>query len=916
MANWQKFLLVIGVLSSLAIALYFGLMPTEKVDFNTDIRPIVNKNCIACHGGVKQNGGLSFLFREDALSTETESGLQAIIPGDPENSELMKRLVHHDAEIRMPLEKDPLSKDEIELIRKWIKQGAEWQDHWAFIKPVKITPPATTFESYVRNDVDRFILEKLERINLSPSREADKETLLRRVSLDIIGYPLAAEDQNVFLKDTSEDAYEKLVDRLLASPQYGEKWTSLWLDLARYADSKGYEKDMKRSMWPYRDWIIRSLNDDMPYDQFITEQLAGDLLPTPSPKQIIATAFHRNTMSNDEGGTNDEEFRTASIIDRVNTTFDVFQGITMGCAQCHSHPYEPIRHQEYYRFMSYFNNTVDADLPSDFPLYSDLYTPENSDHADSIIRYVEQLTGEKYFRKTDNTFVKRRKFLLPLLEAEDSDDYNYGVQNSTGINWTEDGLYKDGLTYVLYKNIPIHDYNSVTIRYRSATGKSIIECRLDSVNGLSIGEVTLRFTNGKFANVQMPLKSVEGSHHVYFVLSNDLNDHHNQGPADFDWFRLNHKNEKSINPPLLVLQEELRKIPRLKMPVQKELPKSLQRSNFVFVRGNFLTKGEAVEPGIPGIYKIQHNSAAENRLGVAEWLTSKDNPLTARVAVNRIWEQLFGYGLVETLEDFGSQGSKPSHAELLDWLAVKFMVDYNWSTKKLIKEIVCSATYRQSSTTSPEALSKDFRNVYLSHFTRTRLTAEQIRDQALAVSGLMTTKMYGPPVMPYQPEGIWQVVYSGDEWKTSSGEDQHRRSVYTHWRRTSPYPSSLSFDAMSREVCATRRIRTNTPLQALVLLNDTVYVESAIALAQKVNSSVKLPAEKITLAYKTALGKMPTAKTLHSLVNLYNESLLFYKNNPTRIAAMTSGDTKTPEVAALSAVSNAILNLDDFLTKP
>jgi hypothetical protein len=913
--NWQKKLLI-GVVCVLSITLYFALKPEKKIDFNTDIRPILNKNCITCHGGVKQNGGLSFLFREDAVSSETDSGLQAIIPGDPENSELMKRIVHHDAEIRMPLEKDQLSKVEIELLREWIKQGAEWQDHWAFVKPVKPVPPETNFESHVRNDIDRFILKKLEHLDLKPSPEADKETLLRRVSLDLIGYPLSAEDQNIFLNDTDEDAYEKLVDRLLASPQYGEKWTSLWLDLARYADSKGYEKDMKRSMWPYRDWLIRSLNADMPYNQFITEQLAGDLIPSPTPGQIIATAFHRNTMSNDEGGTNDEEFRTVSIIDRVNTTFDVFQGITMACAQCHSHPYEPIRHEEYYRFMAYFNSTVDADLPSDFPLYSDLYTPENNSNADSILHFVEQLAGEKYFRKTDNTFVKRRKFLLPLLEAEDCDDYNYGVQNNSGINWTEDGVYKDGLTYILFRNIPISDYSSVTIRYRSATGKSILECRLDSVNGPSIGKVILGFTNGKFINLQMPVKFAEGNHAVYFVLSNDLNGHHNQGPADFDWFRLNDKHASTQNKSMLALQEKLQKIPRTKMPIQKELPQTMHRPDFIFVRGNFLNKGEAVKPGIPGIYKTESNNLPANRMDVAEWLTSKDNPLTSRVAVNRIWEQLFGYGLVETLEDFGSQGSRPSHAELLDWLALRFMVDHNWSTKKLIKEIVCSATYRQSSTTSPEALVKDFRNVYLSHFSRTRLSAEQIRDQALAVSGLISKKMYGPSVMPYQPEGIWQVVYSGDEWRTSAGEDRYRRSVYTHWRRTSPYPSSLSFDAMSREVCATRRIRTNTPLQALVLLNDTVYVESAIALAQKVNHSVKMPTDQIQIAYKIALGKMPTEKTLRALLKLYTESLQFYKNNSVRTAAMTSKDAKTPEAAALSAVSNAILNLDDFLTKP
>jgi len=491
-----------------------------------------------------------------------------------------------------------------------------------------------------------------------------------------------------FIADPSSEAYQQLVDGLLASEHYGEKWASFWLDLARYADSQGYQKDnLRPTMWMYRDWVIDAFNKDMPFDQFTIEQLAGDLLPEPSDNQILATAFHRNTMNNDEGGTDDEEFRVAAVLDRVSTTFEVWQGTTLSCVQCHTHPYDPIKHEEYYNVYAYFNNTRDNDLTNDEPNAKLLSGPQKTLKADFGIQI-------KQFKADEDTVSKA---------------------------------------------------------YRTAV------------------------------NSYMNIRPV-------------------------------------------------------KVPIMKELSSDSSRTSHVFVRGNWLVHGEKVEPAVP---RALNNSTANpsNRLELAEWLTDSENPLTARVVVNRFWEQLFGLGLVETLEDFGSQGSPPVHPELLDWLAVQLAQKHNWSVKSMLKQMVMSATYRQSSKVNPQLLELDPYNKLLARGPRVRLSAEQIRDQALEVSGLLNNRVYGPNVMTSLPEGVWNVIrHVGGGWKTSiQPKDQNRRALYTFWRRVSPYPSMMSFDATSREFCVSRRIRTNTPLQAFVTLNDPVFFVAAQSLATKMH---------------------------------------------------------------------------------
>jgi len=905
-------LCVVFVAALVAVVNGFVGRGKPKIDFNTQIRPILNKQCIGCHGGVKQSGGFSVLFREEALGN-TESGKPAIIPGHPEKSEFIRRLLSHDPDERMPLEKDPLPQHEIALLKQWIREGAVWDDHWAFKKPVLPALPSVT-TTPAQHLIDLFILEKLEEKGLSLSPPAGKETLLRRVSLDVIGKLPDSLTTAAYYADTSESAYAQLVDRLLGSPAYGEKWAGMWLDLSRYADSKGYEKDKHRDMWPFRDWLIRALNQDKPYDAFITDLLAGDLLNDARKDELIATAFHRSTMSNDEGGTDDEEYRIASVMDRVNTTFEVFQGITMACTQCHSHPYEPIRHDEYYKFLAYFNNSADADLPSDAPLYRDMYTPDNEKKAKDLIRFIRANTSQAYdINNSENIFEARRNMLLPLLEAEDCDDYNYGSIWRNAIVWDEDGKYYDGKNYIMYRSIDLTGYSSITFHASSSTGHASIECRIDSLNGPVIGKAPIAHAENQFRSVTFPIQPAAGKHDLYFVLrGEDLNQH--GGPGNFDWFRLDGK-PQIADAAIRKAKDTLVAIPRVNLPVMQERNRSLSRETRVFERGSFLTPGKPVLPAVPEIYHAS-STLSPDRMGVAQWLTSADNPLTARVAVNRLWEQLFGKGIVETLEDFGSQGARPSHPELLDWMSIRFMKDYRWSVKKMLREIVMSDTYRQSAIAAKEKTDRDPGNVYLSYFPKSRLSAEQLRDLALDVSGLLSGKMYGPSVMPYQPEGTWMTVYSASQWKTSEGADRHRRSVYTYWKRTSPYPSFLTFDAPSREVCTSRRIRTNTPLQALVTMNDTVYLEAAIALADRLGKNFHGDiSSSINNIYTTAIGKQPSVHTAAQLKILFDDAVKYYARHPALISSMTTGRHGTKEQAALSVVANAVLNLDEFITK-
>ena len=834
--------LVLTVLVGTGIVRHLSTRGGGDVDFNRDIRPILNENCVTCHGGVKREAELSLLFREEAIEP-AESGRRAIVPGDPGRSELLRRVRHSDEEERMPLGEPPLTDHEIGLLKEWIAAGAEWEPHWAYVPPQLPEIPQVADFDWPRNGIDSFVLARLEDEGLSPSPRANCARLIRRVHLDLVGLPPTPEqaDRLCAVADAQvrlDDAYEMAVDSLLASPRFGERWAALWLDLARYADSNGYETDNPREIWKFRDWVIRAFNDDMPFDRFTIEQIAGDLLPNPTEDQLVATAFHRNTMTNTEGGTDDEEFRVAAVIDRVNTTFEVWQGTTISCAQCHGHPYDPIRQEEFYELFAFFNNTADADRFNNDP---------------------------RMYHFPDDVRSEGEAILADLEHAEPE------IEQTEWEEWMA----------------ALEAY--ATEEVRPAT----FEERLVPANILRIAKRSERSPNDMHQLRE------------FFVATRrpDLAQRRNE------------------------LYGRLNALKAVTTPIIQELPPEKRRDTYLFERGNWMARGEQVEPDVPHALNAMPENAPRNRLGLARWLVATENPLTARVTVNRFWEQLFGYGIVETVEDLGTQGDAPSHPELLDWLALRFAGEHAWSVKALLKEIVMSATYQQSSRTTPELLERDPKNRLLARGPRFRLSAEQIRDQALAASGLLSDKMYGPSVYPVQPEGLWNTPYSSLTWETSEGEDRHRRALYTFWRRTVPYPSMLTFDAMSREVCTSRRIRTNTPLQALVTLNDPVFVEAAAALARRMREDGGASVDgRIRAGYRRALLIDPPDETLLALRKLYDGALAEYRTNATlagglfknidvRAPAADQRDSGDPETAALTVVANAIMNLDSFLTK-
>jgi hypothetical protein len=767
-----------------------GAAPADQADFNRDVRPILSKHCYRCHGQDDNSRQADLrLDVQDGALAELPSGTRALVPGKPADSGLFARVTAADESLRMPPPDAgrALTSDEVAALQRWIEQGGAFAEHWSLTPPRRPIVPVIQQPDWAMNEIDYFALARLQAAGLEPSPAATRHALIRRVSLDLRGLPPTLAEVDQFVGDCAPDAYERCVDRMLADPAYGERWARVWLDLARYADSRGLGSDpLRLNMWRYRDWLIGALNANMRYDQFTVEQLAGDLLPDATLEQHMATAFHRNTMTNTEGGTDDEEFRVAAVKDRVETTARVWMGLTLQCANCHDHKYDPMSQREYYQFYALFNQTADADRPDETPV---IEAP-----TDLVLRQRDRV------------------------------------------------------------NAQVADLNAHIARLTAAT------------------------------------------------------------PQD----------EQAI----AKLRDELARLEKSRpemptLPIMQELPGDKQRTTHVMLRGNFLTPGDEVQPGFLERVVPADPSLPRNRLGLARWLTDPKHPLVARVAVNRLWAQLFGTGIVETEEDFGTQGETPSHPELLDWLAIEF-VDSGWDVKHMLRLMVCSATYRQSSRVTPELLEKDPRNRLFTRGPRFRLEAEMIRDQALALSGLLNGEMFGPSVYPYQPPGLWRAAFNGERtWPQSERGDRYRRGIYTFWRRTIPYPSLQTFDAPSREMCTARRVRTNTPLQAFVTLNDPVYVEAAQALARRIVSEGGAHApDRMEFALRLCQGRPPAPEQIQSLLRLLAAEQAHYRvavEEARQLATEPLGPapagTDITELAAWTVVSNVLLNLDGVLTK-
>lgn len=992
------------------------------IDFHKDIRPILESHCIECHGPKKQKSGLR-LDKKSSAFQGGDSGKPAIVSGKSAESVIIQKITSKDPDEVMPPKGERLTAEQTALVKKWIDQGAVWEEreantkHWAYIAPVRPQMPKVKDKNWCRNGIDFFVLNKLEQEKLRPSPEVERSILIRRVSLDIIGLPPTPQEVEDFIADKSPLAYERLADRLLASPHYGERWARSWLDLARYADTQGYEKDDRRSIWPYRDWVISALNCNMPFDQFTIEQLAGDLLPSATRDQKVATGFHRNTMTNTEGGTDDEEFRHEAIVDRVNTTMSVWMGTTFGCAQCHNHKYDPITTKEYYQFYAFLNNTADSDKPDEAPTMK-LPTSKQEQRLEQLrnrIKALDEKFNEQTLELTQAQDEWGKKSTRALTNWQVLDPASYESTGGATLVKTNDSILVTGrnpsndvyrvlaplaagkffslrLDVLPDPNLPEKPLGRhpngtfVLSRLEAAIASANQRGEFTSVNfksaradysqeGYSATNLIAQNTNSGWA-VSAADPKYRVKHSVYLTLTNSIDvaegsllkvtlRHDSKWPdANVGRFRLaisgeanadavlslpegiskllrktvDKRDEKekkeltgyyrSIAPELKPVRDELAKLREEETAVDKAIAKTSimveldkPRQTHRLIRGGFLSKGEAVSPGTPAAFHPFPINQPANRLTLAQWLVDTKNPLTARVTINRIWEHYFGIGIVETTQDFGTQGDLPANAQLLDWLATEFLRQ-KWDMKAMHKLIVMSSTYRQSSKARPELLQRDPYNRLLARGPRIRLEAEQIRDQALAVSGLLSPRMGGPSVMPHQPDGLWQVVYSGDKWETSKGEDRYRRGVYTFWRRSMPHPAMTTFDAPTREYCVLKRDRSDTPLQALVLLNDPEYVESAQALARRVLREIKSnDTERAAYAFRLCVGRSPTRAEVDRILALAaNERQNFAKNSKAAVSfanfdAKREQSIDAVELAAWTVVGNVLLNLDETVTK-
>jgi hypothetical protein len=1011
--------------------------------FNTRVRPILAKHCFKCHGpDEKARKARLRLDQRQTARRGGKSGRPAIVSGYPEQSELIQRIFAEDEEEVMPPPhtKNPLSVEEKQILKRWIAEGADYRSHWAFVPPRQPPLPKVKQTNWPRNPIDHFILARLEAEGLKPSPQADRYTLARRLYLDLIGLPPTPEEAEAFVKDESADAYEKLVDRLLASPHYGERWARRWLDLARYADTNGYEKDRPRSIWPYRDWVLNALNADMPFDRFTIQQLAGDMLPDATLTQKIATGFHRNTMLNEEGGIDPLEYRFYAVVDRVATTGTTWLGLTVGCAQCHTHKFDPISHREYYQFLAFLNNADEpslavprpditrqrqeiekkiaalvSDLPNRFPLddKTDKKAPNLEERRRALVQRKYRAWQEHEASRTVRWTVLRptsAKANLPhltilddnsiLASGDQSKSDTYDLSFHTDLHGItalrlevlpDERLPSGGPGRVDYEG-PFGDFFLSEFRafagdkkvvltkaaHSFASGAATADKTIDgdpqtgwSINGGQGRPHTAVFTfaaplaEATDLHVQMLFERYYSAGLGRFRISVTTDTRAaiaRDMPAGVEDVLLVPEEERTASQKQRLFQQFLMTAPELakeraeidrlrkEMPaypttlVMTERPPKDPRPTFLHNRGEFLQPRERVEPEVFSILPPLPKDAPRNRLGLARWLVSPDNPLTGRVTMNRQWAAFFGRGIVRTLQDFGYQGELPSHPELLDWLAVE-VVKQGWSMKKMHKLIVLSATYQQASRVTPELLTKDPDNTLLARGSRVRLEAEQVRDAVLRCSGLLAEQVGGPSVFPPQPPGVTtEGAYGQLPWKVSTGPDRYRRGLYTFSKRTAPFALFTTFDAPSGEVCVARREVSNTPLQALTVLNEPAFTEAAQVLGQRMAARKGSAAERVDYLFRRCLTRPPTPEETAQLVKFYEtqksrfeqkhldaakiagpltlpsppeggEGEKLIPSPPAAGEGRVRGDDDVNERAAWTALARILFNLDEAIVK-
>ncbi len=1028
-----------------------GASPTGKVDFSKDVLPILSDKCFHCHGPDEEGRKAKLRLDTQEGAFRVKDGVANIVKGKPDQSEIIARVFSTDEDDLMPPPSShrPLTEEQKQILKRWVEQGAPWGKHWAYTEIAKVKPPKVKNTRAVNNEIDRFILARLEQQKMKPSPVATKEHLIRRATFDLTGLPPTLEEIDAFLADKSKNAYEKVIDRLLQSPRYGEQMAREWLDLARYADTFGYQSDVDMNMYPWRDWVIKAFNENLPYDKFITWQLAGDLLPNATPEQRLATAFNRLHRQTNEGGSIEEEFRIEYVADRVHTMGTAFLSLTLECARCHDHKYDPISQKDYYSLTAFFDNIDESGLYSHFTratptptlnLYKDDQEAKAAEAKAQIALQEAKLKlmtiearprfeqwknpgapivapkpvavysfEEVKDNKTPNAMGTNAAMLVDEpkqvagkngqalqfsgdneLECRGSGKFNRTDAFSFALwlkptekqaravvfhrsrAWTDSGsrgyelVLEDGKPFFglihfwpgnaigvrAKEALPLNEWSHVVVTYDGSSkaegvalylngqrlALDVVRDKLtrDIIHRAEWGdaeagkiELTLagRFRDNGFKNGLIDEVSIYDQALTEFEVGEML--HPTAVPKvaneeDLYAYYLNRHDEvyRAAQAELKRLRVSENKIADgvQEIMVMKELPK--RRPTYLLKRGAYDAPAEEVFPGTPERIFPMAAKYPKNRLGLAGWMTDPKNPLTSRVAVNRIWKLHFGKGLVSTVEDFGAQSQRPTHPELLDWLARKY-IETGWDRKAMHKLILMSATYQQASVPNAEQLNKDPENLLLARGPRHRLTAEQIRDSALAVSGLLSTTIGGPSVKPYQPTGLWEESGTGKSYKQDKGENLYRRSIYTFWRRTSPPPSMLSFDATSREVCTAKREVTSTPLQALVLLNDPQFVEASRVLAEKlVKAEPQSVGKRIMASFRQLTGRSPDKDEVAILERLYAEQ----KERFTIDAAAAKKLVKTgeakqdasldaAEVAATTMLVSTLMNFDEFVMK-